>query len=156
MRRNTIAIETVRFVLVLALCVAAIFLLNAVIDTLGHDSIKTVRHLLPLNGLTAITCMYLVSFISISIVAFVSGLFHWVSLHMIRSGVITYVLLDWLASVKHWMLSWKITGSFPLLSASAITGLTAVLLLLVVISLRSLHKGGRKLRERISTDLATP
>jgi hypothetical protein len=146
MIRKMTVIGIVRFVLVLTVCVAAIFLSNAAIFALGDGLIQTLRHLLPLKGLTAVACMYLINFISISVVAFVSGLFHWVSFNMIRSGVIAYIIWDWLGGMKHCILIWKVTGCFSFLPPIIMTISDVLLLLLVLISLKRIHKAGRRLR----------
>ena len=146
MIRKTTVIKIVKFILVLIVFIAGLFILNALMLDLSSSLIKTARHLLPQVGLTSIVCIFLICFISISIVAFVSGLFHWVSFNMIRTAVITYIILDWVTSIKHFIVIWHITGCLPPI---VVTIFDALLLLLALISLKRLHTGGRKLRGKL-------
>ena len=149
MIRKMTVIKIVKFMLVLTVCLAGIYLLQAVVLELSFGLISTARHLLPLKGLTAIMCMYLICFISISVVAFVSGFFHSVSLNMIRSAVIIYIIWDWVIGIKHFIFAWQITGCPPFLGPIITTVSNALLLLLALISLKRLHGGGRKLWQKI-------
>lgn len=152
--RETMVIKTVKFTLVLIVCVASVFLLNAVIISFTQDLIKAVRNALPLKGFTGIFCMYLICFISISLVAFVGGFFHWISLKMIRLASTIYMILDWLMSIKHYIfVSLQVTKYFSFLMAIVMTISPAVLLILALISSRSLHAGGGKLRVRMRKGL---
>jgi hypothetical protein len=142
-------IKIVKFISVVTVCVGGIYLLNPVVFELSSGLIVTARHLLPLKGLTAITCMYLVSFISIGIVAFVSGFFHSVTFNMIRSAIIIYITWDWFIGMKHFLFIWELTGCSSLLPLTIKTISNALLLVLALISLKTLHTGGRKLWGKI-------
>ena len=143
-------IRIVKFISVVTVCVGGIYLLSVVVFELSFGLIVTAQHLLPLKGLTAITCMYLISFISIGIVAFVSGFFHSLTFNMIRSAIIIYIIWDWFISTKHFLFVWKVTGCSSLLPLTIETISNALLLVLALISLKTLYTGGRKFRGKIT------
>ena len=143
-------IKVVKLILGVIVCVLIIFVLDALIFLLAEDLIRSVRHALPLNGFTAIVCMYSISVLSISIVAVIGGFFDWVSLRMIRLGAITYIVLVLLMSIKHYIFaSSLVTKGFSFLVPSRMCIYNAITLVVVLASSRSLYLAGRKLRGKI-------
>ena len=143
-------IKVVKLILGVIVCVLIIFVLNALIYELAEGLIRTVRHALPLNGFTAVICMYLITVLSISIVAVIGGFFDWVSLKMIRLGAITYIVLDLLTSIKSYTsASLQVTGGFSPLVPALMSIFNAIILLVALASSRKLYLAGRKLRGKI-------
>lgn len=148
--RKTMFIKTVKFVLVVIVCIASIFLLDAMAVGLTHSLINSMRNALPLKGFTSIFCLFFICFVSICIVAFVGGFFHWISLKTIRLASIIYIILNWLIGIKDYtFMSLEVTKHFSFLVPTVMTILYAVLLILALLSSRSLHVGGRKLRAKM-------
>ena len=136
-------------VLLTIACVASIYIVEALITGPVLRLMPKVRYGLPGGAFACIICMYLVCYVSISIVTFGTGFLHLANLKMIRLGVIIYLVCNWLMSMDHLFTSLKIRGSFSYLFLIVATSLCALVLLAFLISARSLHAGGRILRDKM-------
>jgi len=137
-------------VLLTIACAASIYIVEALITGPVLGLMPKVRYGLPGGAFACIICMYLVCYVSISIVTFGTGLLHLTNLQIIRLGVIIYLVWEWLTSMDHYVFtSLKITGSFSYLFPIVATSLCALVLLASLISLGRLHAGGRILRDKM-------
>ena len=141
-------IKNIKLIAVIVVCVVAMFIIDSVINVVSCNLTTTIRHILPW-GYTAIVCLKLITIVSISVVAFSSGVVFCVDPKLIYLATITYIVTDWFIFMVWQVFAFSQNQECHSLFTILILSISDAIMLVIAPALsRWICFLGRKLRDK--------